>query len=101
MAAYGSVVKFWPYNMSLTLNHYTYGLEEAGLEHAYRNSLTMAAWCAVIGAAITFAGAYCSRRPGGRCAAAADPLPGDAAMAVPGMVLGIGYILFFNAPANR
>jgi iron(III) transport system permease protein len=101
MAAYGSVVKFWPYNMSLTLNHYTYGLEEAGLEHAYRNSLVMAAWCAVIGAAITFAGAYWLEKTKG-----ADPLrplirfQAMLPMAVPGMVLGIGYILFFNAPAN-
>ena len=101
MAAYGSVVKFWPYNMSLTLNHYTYGLEEAGLEHAYRNSLVMAAWCAVIGAAITFAGAYWLEKTKG--ADALRPLIRFQAMlpmAVPGMVLGIGYILFFNLPDN-
>jgi len=101
MAAFGSVVKFWPYNLSLTLNHYTYGLEEAGLEHAYRNSLTMAAWCAVIGAALTFAGAYWLEKTKG-----AEPLrplirfQAMLPMAVPGMVLGIGYILFFNLPTN-
>ena len=101
MAAYGSVVKFWPYNMSLTLDHYTYGLEEAGLEHAYRNSLVMATWCAVIGAAVTFAGAYWLEKTKG-----ADPLrplirfQAMLPMAVPGMVLGIGYILFFNLPDN-
>jgi len=101
MAAFGSVVKFWPYNLSLTLNHYTYGFEEAGIEHAYRNSLTMAAWCAVLGAAITFAGAYWLEKTRG--AEALRPLIRFQAMlpmAVPGMVLGIGYILFFNAPAN-
>jgi iron(III) transport system permease protein len=101
MAAYGSVVKFWPYNLSLTLNHYTYGFEEAGLEHAYRNSLVMAAWCAVIGAAITFAGAYWLEKTKG--ADALRPLIRFQAMlpmAVPGMVLGIGYILFFNLPDN-
>jgi iron(III) transport system permease protein len=101
MAAYGSVVKFWPYNLSLTLNHYTYGLEEAGLEHAYWNSLTMATWCAVVGAAITFAGAYWLEKTKG--ADLLRPLIRFQAMlpmAVPGMVLGIGYILFFNAPTN-
>ena len=46
MAAYGSLVKVWPYNLSLTLNHYTYGFQEAGLEHAYWNSLQLAIWCA-------------------------------------------------------
>jgi len=101
MAAYGSVVKFWPYNMSLTLDHYTYGLEEAGLEHAYRNSLVMATWCAVIGAAVTFAGAYWLEKTKG--ADSLRPLIRFQAMlpmAVPGMVLGIGYILFFNLPDN-
>jgi iron(III) transport system permease protein len=101
MAAFGSVVKIWPYNLSLTLNHYTYGFEEYGIEHAYRNSLTMAAWCAVLGAGITFAGAYWLEKTKG--ADAFRPLIRFQAMlpmAVPGMVLGIGYILFFNAPDN-
>lgn len=101
MAAFGSVVKFWPYNLSLTLTHYTYGFEEAGIEHAYRNSLVMAAWCAVLGAAITFAGAYWLEKTRG--ADLVRPLIRFQAMlpmAVPGMVLGIGYILFFNLPTN-
>jgi iron(III) transport system permease protein len=101
MAAFGSVVKIWPYNLAMTLNHYTYGFEEYGIEHAYRNSLTMAAWCAVLGAAITFAGAYWLEKTKG--ADAFRPLIRLQAMlpmAVPGMVLGIGYILFFNAPGN-
>jgi len=101
MAAFGSVVKFWPYNLSLTLNHYTYGFEEAGLEHAYWNSLVLAGWCAVLGAVITFAGAYWLEKTRG--ADVLRPIIRFQAMlpmAVPGMVLGIGYILFFNAPAN-
>jgi len=101
MAAYGSVVKFWPYNLSLTLDHYRYGFEEAGVEHAYRNSLVMAGLCAVLGAAITFAGAYWVEKTRG--ADGLRPvirLQAMLPMAVPGMVLGIGYILFFNNPAN-
>ncbi|HSQ09942.1 MAG TPA: putative 2-aminoethylphosphonate ABC transporter permease subunit [Burkholderiaceae bacterium] len=101
MAAFGSVVKFWPYNLSLTLNHYTYGFEEAGIEHAYRNSLVMALWCGVLGAAITFAGAYWVEKTRG--SSLVRPLIRFQAMlpmAVPGMVLGIGYILFFNLPTN-
>jgi iron(III) transport system permease protein len=101
MAGYGSVVKIWPYNLALTLRHYTYGFEEYGIENAWLNSVTMAAWCGVFGAAITFAGAYWLEKTRG-----ADwmrPLIRFQAMlpmAVPGMVLGIGYILFFNAPSN-
>jgi iron(III) transport system permease protein len=101
MAVFGSFVKFWPYNLSLTLAHYTFGFEEAGVENAYRNSLVLAAWCAVLGAAITFAGAYWVEKTKG-----ADWLrpvirfQALLPMAVPGLVLGIGYILFFNNPAN-
>lgn len=101
MAAFGSLVRLWPYDLSLTLNHYTYGFEEYGIETAYRNSLTMAAAAAVIGAALTFAGAYWLEKTRG--AAPLRPLIRFQAllpMAVPGMVLGIGYILFFNHPAN-
>jgi len=101
MAAYGSVVKLWPYNLSLTLSHYTYGFEEYGIEHAYVNSLQMATWTAVLGAALTFAGAYWLEKTKG-----ADLLrpvirfQAMLPMAVPGMVLGIAYILFFNHPDN-
>ncbi len=101
MAVFGSLVKVWPYNLSFTLAHYTYGFEEAGVEHAYWNSLIMAAWCAAVGAALTFAGAYWLEKTRG--ADALRPviqLQAMMPMAVPGMVLGIGYILFFNHPHN-
>ena len=106
MAAFGSLVKVWPYNLSLTLNHYTYGFEEAGLEHAYWNSLKLAAWCAVLGGATTFAGAYWlekTRRDQTQGLNFLRPVIRFQAMlpmAIPGMVLGIGYILFFNHPSN-
>ena len=101
MAVFGSFVKLWPYNLSLTLAHYTYGFEEANVEHAYRNSLVMAGWCAAFGAAITFAGAYwVEKTRGAEILRPLIRLQAMLPMAVPGMVLGIGYILFFNAPAN-
>jgi iron(III) transport system permease protein len=101
MAVFGSFVKVWPYNLTFTLNHYTYGFEEAGVDNAYWNSVVMALWCAATGAALTFAGAYWLEKTKG--AAALRPLVQLQAMvpmAVPGMVLGIGYILFFNHPSN-
>jgi iron(III) transport system permease protein len=101
MAMFGSFVKVWPYNLSFSLHHYTYGFEEAGVDRAYRNSLVMAAWCAFAGAAVTFLGAYWLEKTRG--ANALRPLIQLQAMmpmAVPGLVLGIGYILFFNHPGN-
>jgi iron(III) transport system permease protein len=99
-------VQFWPYDLSFTLRHYIYGLQEAGIDNAYANSLQMALWTALVGTAVTFAGAYWLEKTGvdkaplfGRVVTLAQAqalLP----MAVPGMVLGIGYILFFNAPQN-
>ena len=55
----------------------------------------------MLGAAITFAGAYWLEKTRG--ADLVRPLIRFQAMlpmAVPGMVLGIGYILFFNLPTN-
>ncbi|MBA3253970.1 MAG: putative 2-aminoethylphosphonate ABC transporter permease subunit [Pseudomonadota bacterium] len=101
MAALGSLIRVWPYNMSLTLNHYIYGFEEYGIEHAYRNSLVMATWCAVLGATLTFAGAYwLEKTRGADLLRPAIRLQALLPMAVPGLVLGIGYILFFNLPTN-
>jgi iron(III) transport system permease protein len=106
MAVFGSFVKIWPYNLSFTLDHYTFGFEEAGVEKAWRNSLVMAACCAVAGTAVTFAGAYWMEKTGLERSRAFGWLRGPLQllamlpMAVPGLVLGIGYILFFNAPAN-
>ena len=101
MAAYGSFVRVWPYNLSLTLNHYIYAFEDGGVDRSYRNSLVMALWCGLLGAAITFAGAYWLEKTRG--GDALRPLIRAQAMmpmAVPGLVLGIGYILFFNHPDN-
>ncbi|MDZ7651256.1 MAG: ABC transporter permease subunit [Burkholderiaceae bacterium] len=106
MAVFGSFVQFWPYDLSFTLRHYVYGLREAGIDNAYANSLHMALWTALIGTSVTFAGAYWIEKAGvDKAAGWRRLLPlaqGQALlpMAVPGMVLGIGYILFFNAPEN-
>jgi iron(III) transport system permease protein len=101
MAVFGSFVKVWPYNLSFTLNHYTYGFEEAGVDNAWRNSVAMAAWCAGLGAAITFAGAYWVEKTRGvDWLRPLIQLQAMMPMAAPGMVLGIGYILFFNHPDN-
>jgi iron(III) transport system permease protein len=106
MAVFGSFVQFWPYDLSFTLRHYVFGLREAGIDDAYGNSLQMALATAIVGTAVTFAGAYWLEKSGVAKASGwrrLVPLAQGQAllpMAVPGMVLGIGYILFFNAPDN-
>lgn len=102
MTAFTSLVRFWPYDLALSLDHYTFGLSEAGVLDAYLNSLSIAALTALFGAPFIFFCAYLLEK----CRSATGWLqPAVQAMAtlpmaVPGMVLGIGYILFFNHPGN-
>lgn len=101
MAVFASLVTFWPYNLSLTLDHYTLGLVDAELGDALLNSVTLAAATALIGPVVVFLGAYLLEKTRGW--AALRPLLRLMAMlpmAVPGLVLGLGSIFFFNAPAN-
>ena len=101
MAVFGSFVKFWPYNLDMSLRHYVYGLTEAGIDNAYVNSVKMAVWCALAGTAFTFAGAYwVSKTRGADLLRPAIQMQALIPMAVPGMVLGIGYVMFFNHPSN-
>ncbi|MGC7404477.1 putative 2-aminoethylphosphonate ABC transporter permease subunit [Pandoraea pneumonica] len=101
MAVYASFVKFWPYNFSLSLGHYQFGLVESGAVDAYINSVQMAFWCAVWGTAVIFVIAYLLEKTRGlawlrgfiRMMAV---LP----MGVPGLVLGLGYIFFFVPEGN-
>ncbi len=101
MAIYGSLVKLWPYNFSIVLDHYRLGLVDAGVIVSWFNSVQMAFWCATLGAVFIFVSAYLlektrgidSFRPFVRLMAV---LP----MGVPGMVLGLGYIFFFVEEAN-
>ncbi len=101
MAVYTSFIKFWPYDLSFSLRHYTFGLIDAGVIDSFFNSLRMALATAVVGTAIIFSGAYLLEKT--RVLPALRPavrLLATIPMAVPGMVLGLGYILFFNAPGN-
>ena len=101
MAVFASFVAFWPYNLTLSLDHYTLGLVDAELGDALLNSLKLAAATALIGPVVVFLGAYLLEKTRGW--AALRPLLRLMAMlpmAVPGLVLGLGSIFFFNAPAN-
>jgi iron(III) transport system permease protein len=101
IAVWGSLIKYWPYNLALTLDNYSFGNFIAGGWQPYWNSLEMAAWAAVAGTAIVFLGAYVIEK--GRGFRAGRGLAHFLAMiplAVPGLVLGLGYIFFFNAKGN-
>ena len=101
MAIFASFATFWPYQLEPSLRHYVLGLVDAEVGVGFVNSLKMAAGTAVFGTALVFCGAYLLEKTRGF-----DGLRGPIRMlamlpmAVPGLVLGLGYIFFFNAPDN-
>jgi iron(III) transport system permease protein len=101
MAVFASFATFWPYNLAPTLAHYRMGLVDAEVDVAFVNSLTMAALTALFGTALVFVTAYLlEKTDGGGPVRAGVRLLAMLPMAVPGLVLGLGYIFFFNAPSN-
>ena len=101
MAIFASFVKFWPYDLSMSLRHYVFGLVDGEVGDAFVNSLKLAAGTATIGTGIVFMGAYLIEKTRGvewlrPIVQLLSLLP----MAVPGLVLGLGYIFFFNAKDN-
>jgi len=101
MAVFASFASFWPYNLAPSLKHYVYGLVDNEVAAGFVNSIRMAAGTAVFGTALVFVGAYMLEKTRGM-----EALRGPVRMlamlpmAVPGLVLGLGYIFFFNAPNN-
>jgi iron(III) transport system permease protein len=101
MAIFASFVKFWPYDLSFGLGNYVYGIVDGGVNVAFFNSLKLAFGTAIAGTAIVFAGAYLMEKTRGvDWLRPALQLLALLPMAVPGLVLGLGYIFFFNAPQN-
>ena len=101
MAVYTSLVSLWPYDLSFTLKHYQFVLVESDMSAAYKNSLVVAVATAFIGTFIVFIGAYLiekTRNLGWM--RRGMHLMAVLSMAVPGLVLGLGYVMFFNHPAN-
>ncbi|MCB1821418.1 MAG: putative 2-aminoethylphosphonate ABC transporter permease subunit [Candidatus Competibacteraceae bacterium] len=101
MAAFASLAKLWPYNLSLTLSHYDFSTADGGSWASYSNSIRLALYTAIFGSLVVFVGAYLVEK-----SRVAKPLRTAThilaliPMAVPGMVLGLAYIFFFNAPGN-
>ena len=101
MAVYASLVKFWPYDLSFSLKSYAYGLVDAEVDSAFFNSLRLAFGTAIGGTAVVFVGAYLLEKTRGLdWLRPAVHLLALLPMAVPGLVLGLAYIFFFNALNN-
>ncbi|MDI3323910.1 putative 2-aminoethylphosphonate ABC transporter permease subunit [Pontibacterium granulatum] len=101
MAVYASLVTFWPYNLELSFNNYQFDLMDGGGWEAYYNSLEMGLYTALFGTAIIFTNAYLVEKvPGINGLRTLLHLGAMIPLAVPGLVLGLAYIFFFNSPSN-
>ncbi len=99
MSLFASLVNTWPYNMSLTLRHYNFANVAVGsAATAIQNSVVVSVLTAVFGTIIAFIGAYVIEKvrifPKIKQAVYFLSI---APMAIPGTVVGLAYILFFNA----
>lgn len=101
ISVWASFIKYWPYNLSLTFANYQFSNFEPGGWSTYFTSLQMAGLVAVIGTTLIFTGAYLIEKT------KVSPVLRSLAhllamlpMAVPGLVLGLGYVFFVNAKWN-
>ncbi|MBP1963633.1 putative 2-aminoethylphosphonate ABC transporter permease subunit [Paenibacillus aceris] len=98
---FASFVKVWPYNLSFSFKHYDFSsVAGSGLE-PFWNSLKVSLLTAVAGTMITFIFAYLiektrSMKGMRQVGYFLSILP----LALPGMVIGLAYIFFFNDPSN-
>lgn len=100
-AVLASFIQSWPYDLSLTLAHYSFEYVDGGGWAAYFNSIRMALFSTVFGTTLIFIVALLTERFKAHpfiknYVQALVLLP----LAVPGLVLGIAYILFFNQQSN-
>ena len=101
MAVFASFASFWPYNLTPSWRNYMLGLVDAEVGEGFINSLKMACGTAVFGTALVFCGAYLLEKTKGfEALRSLVRMLAMLPMAVPGLVLGLGYIFFFNAPSN-
>ncbi|NKB54290.1 MAG: putative 2-aminoethylphosphonate ABC transporter permease subunit [Rhizobiaceae bacterium] len=98
---YAALIKFWPYDLSLSLNNYAFDLMDGGGWAAYRNSIKLALLTALFGTIVVFTGAYMVEKTQGfKTGRTLFQFLAMLPMAIPGMVLGLAYIFFFNNPDN-
>jgi iron(III) transport system permease protein len=101
MAVWGSFITFWPWNMALTWANFEFGRFDSAGWGSLEISARFALYAAVFGTVIAFLVAYLlERAPKGSKVAPVVRLFATIPLAVPGLVMGLCYIMFFNHPAN-
>ncbi len=100
MAQFAALIKFWPYNLTLTFSNYIFDMQGVGWINFW-NSIRMSLLAATGGTVVIFLGATLIEKTRcdtflRKCLQLSMLLP----MAIPGLVLGLAYLLFVNNPDN-
>lgn len=97
MAVAAAFIQLWPYRLAPTLAHFDFDNMDGGGWLAWWNSLRLAALTMLAGTALVFIGAWLQEKlAGSGMARTLIRLLAMLPMAVPGLVLGLGYVFFFN-----
>jgi iron(III) transport system permease protein len=101
VSVWASFITYWPYNLTLSTKWYNFAEFEPNGWGPYFSSLKMALIASVCGTTIVFFGAYLIEKGEGfRFGRTVAHLLAMLPMAVPGLVLGLGYVFFINSPWN-
>lgn len=89
------LVQSYPYNLDFTGRHFANVLQSSDLVNVYKNSLIVAGLTAIFGTFIAYGAALLNTRTTVKGRAIIDVIS-MLTNSVPGMVLGIAYLLLFN-----
>ncbi len=92
-----SVMQNYPYDMSFTFDHIVKTIDQGG-DLFLVNSLIVSALVSVVGTIIAYLCAYCTARTTGLFSRALHMMS-ITSMAIPGLVLGLSYTIFFSGSA--
>jgi len=98
-ALFASLVKVWPYTLDFGIWHYNFRGTGGGGYESFFNSMRMALYSALVGTALSFTSAYLIEKTRGlRSLRSVAYFLSIIPLALPGLVIGLAYIFFFNAP---
>ena len=96
----GAFTKYYPYEMGFTLEHFNFSESTGGIQ-SFINSVVMSLLSAIAGTAFVFIYVYLvERSKSSRILKVAGRLLSSIPLALPGMVIGLSFIFFFNSPDN-
>jgi iron(III) transport system permease protein len=96
----GALAAYYPYDLRLMLKHFNFNKSSGGIA-SFFNSLKMSALTAVFGTVFAFVHAYMMEKPNGLgWLKKGGKLLASLPVALPGMVIGLAFIFFFNSKTN-